>query len=115
MCQKAENLQALYQESFDYLVHTLPKEMEENVSIFDNFDLTDRLTVFISTIKKTPKFEDLASNRTFQFLLVDFDMMTAPAHMLRRPVSLKQFPSSDLLHFNDRVCLCFPCCRGGPE
>ena len=91
MCQKAENLQALYQESFDYLVHTLPKEMEENVSIFENFDLTDRLTVFISTIKKTPKFEDLASNRTFQFLLVDFDMMTAPAHMLRRPVSLKQF------------------------
>ena len=91
MCQKAENLQALYQESFEYFVHTLPKEIEENVSIFNNFDLTDRLTVFINTIKKTPKFEDLAANRTFQFLLVDFDMMTAPSHLLRRPLSLKHF------------------------
>lgn len=91
MCQKASNLQALYQESFEYLVHTLPKEIEENVSIFDNFDLTDRLEVLIKTIKKTPKFEDLAANRTFQFLLVDFDMMTAPSHLLRRPLSLKHY------------------------
>ena len=91
MCQEAINLQALYKESFEYFVHTLPKEIEENVSIFDNFDLTDRLTVFINTIKKTPKFEDLAHNRTFQFLLVDFDMMTAPSHLLRRPLSLKHF------------------------
>lgn len=91
MCQKASNLQALYQESFEYFVHTLPKEMEENLPIFDNFDLTDRLEVFIKTIKTTPRFEDLAVNRTFQFLLVDFDMMTAPSHLLRRPLSLKHF------------------------
>lgn len=91
MCQKAENLEALYQESFEFLVHTLPKEMDENVQIFENFDLTDRLELFINTIKKTPKFEDLAMNRTFRFLLVDFDLMTAPSHLLRRQLSLKQF------------------------
>lgn len=90
-CQKSENIEGLYQEAFEYLVHTLPKEIEENIIIFDNFDLTDRLNVLINTIKSTPKFEDLASNRVFQFLLVDFDMMTAPSHLLRRPQSLKQF------------------------
>lgn len=91
VCQKSDTLDNLYQEAFEYLVHTLPKEIEENVTIFDNFDLTDRLNVLINAIKSTPKFEELASNRVFQFLLVDFDMMTAPSHMLRRPLSLKQF------------------------
>lgn len=91
VCKKSENLESLYQEAFEYIVHTLPKEIEENVTIFDNFDLTDRLNVLINTIKSTPKFEELASNRVFKFLLVDFDMMTAPSHMLRRPQSLKQF------------------------
>ena len=91
VCQTAQNLENLYKESFEYLVHTLPKEIEENIIIFDNFDLTDRLNVLINVIKSTPKYEELAVNRVFQFLLVDFDMMTAPPHMLRRPLSLKQF------------------------
>lgn len=91
VCQKVENLEKLYQESFEYLVHTLPKEMEENITVFDNFDLTDRLTVLINAIKSTPKYDDLAVNRAFLYLLVDFDMMTAPSHMFRRPISLKQF------------------------
>lgn len=90
VCQSVKKLQRLYQEAFDYLTHTLPKEMEENITVFDNFDLTDRLNVLINTIKSTPKYDELASNRVFQFLLVDFDMMTAPPHMLRRPISLKQ-------------------------
>lgn len=91
VCNKSENLEGLYQEAFEYLVHTLPKEIDENVTIFDNFDLTERLGVLINAIKSTPKFEELALNRVFKFLLVDFDMMTAPSHMLRRPQSLKQF------------------------
>lgn len=89
--QKTGNLEGLYQESFEYLVHTLPKEIEENASVFENFNLTDRLNVLVSSIKSTPKYSDLAANRAFQFLLVDFDMMTAPSHMMRRPQSLKQF------------------------
>lgn len=91
LCQKVENLEHMYQESFEYLVHTLPKEIEENVTVYDNFDLSDRLNVLINTIKSTPKYHDLAHNRVFQFLLVDFEMMTAPSHMFRRPISLKQY------------------------
>lgn len=90
VCQKPKALGTFYQEAFEYLTHTLPKEIDENLPIFDNFDLTERLLVFIKTIRSTPKFEDLSTNKVFQFLLVDFDMMTAPAHMLRRPISLKQ-------------------------
>ncbi len=90
-CQEPEGLERLYQEAFEYLVHTLPKEMEENITVFENFDLTDKLNVLISAIKSTPKYDDLSSNRAFQFLLVDFEMMTAPSHILRRPTSLKQF------------------------
>lgn len=90
-CQKPEYLKKLYQEAFEYLVHTLPKEIEENLVVFDNFDLTDRLGIIINAIKSTPKYENLSSNRAFQFLLVDFEMMTAPPHMLRRPQSLKQY------------------------
>ena len=91
VCQKNENLEKLYQEAFEYLAHILPREIEENITVFDNFDLTDRLNVLITAVKSTPKYDDLASNRAFQFLLVDFDMITAPSHMLRRHTSLRQF------------------------
>lgn len=90
-CQKEGALDALWQKCFEYFAHTLPRDIEENPAVFDNFDLTDRLLFLIKTIKSTPTYAGLADNRVFQYLLVDFDMMTAPPYMFRRPASLKQF------------------------
>jgi hypothetical protein len=89
--ERGDGIETNFQEAFEYFSHTLPKEMEENMTIFENFDLAEKLTVLITAIKSTPSIKDLANNRAFHFLLIDFDMITAPPHMLRRPQSLKLF------------------------
>jgi hypothetical protein len=91
VCQKPGALDRLFQKCFEYLAHTLPRDIEENPTVFDNFDLTERLMFLIKTVKSTPTYAGLANNRIFQYLLVDYDMMTAPPHMLRRQESLLQF------------------------
>lgn len=89
--QRGERLESLFAECFEYLTHTLPRDIEENLTVFDNFDLTERLLFLIKTVKSTPTYAELASNSIFQYLLVDFEMMTAPPHMFRRQESLRQY------------------------
>ena len=91
VCRQEGALDRLFQRCFEYLAHTLPRDIEENPPVFDNFDLTERLLFLIKTITSTPTYEGLSENRIFKYLLVYFDMMTAPAHMFRRPASLRQF------------------------
>ncbi len=91
VCQRPGALDKLFQRCFEYLAHTLPRDIEENPTVFDNFDLSERLMFLIKTVKSTPTYAELAENRIFQYLLVDFEMMTAPPHMLRRQESLLQY------------------------
>jgi hypothetical protein len=90
-CKEPEALGQIYQEAFEFVVHTLPRDIEENMGQYEAFDLTDKLLAVIKVVKSTPKFTDLALNNIFKFQLVDFELITAPSDMLRLTDSLRRF------------------------
>lgn len=90
VCRDAQALEELFREAFEYVVYTLPKDMEEKPRVFEAYDMTDKLTAIVKVVKSAPEYRELANNRIFQFQLVDFELITAPSNMLHRPESLRQ-------------------------